>query len=150
MEKKKVTLVIPMYYEEKVAEECYKRVKANLEKFVGQEGVDSSKIVLGIPFFTRVWEEKDGELVRKEPINMNKIQNIVPENASKTWDDDLKQYYIEFEKDGITYKIWAEDEESIKAKLSLIDEYNLAGAAYWMKDMETDSIWSVISKELGI
>ena len=32
MEKKKVTLVIPMYYEEKVAEECYKRVKENLEK----------------------------------------------------------------------------------------------------------------------
>lgn len=27
MEKKKITLVIPMYYEEKVAEECYKRVK---------------------------------------------------------------------------------------------------------------------------
>ena len=27
MEKKKVTLVIPMYYEEKVAEECYHRVK---------------------------------------------------------------------------------------------------------------------------
>ena len=32
MEKKKVTLVIPMYYEEKVADECYKRVKQNLEK----------------------------------------------------------------------------------------------------------------------
>jgi len=32
MEKKKVTLVIPMYYEEKVANECYKRVKENLEK----------------------------------------------------------------------------------------------------------------------
>ena len=29
MEKKKVTLVIPMYYEEKVVEECYKRVKSN-------------------------------------------------------------------------------------------------------------------------
>lgn len=32
MEKKKVTLVIPMYYEEKVAEECYQRVKKCLEK----------------------------------------------------------------------------------------------------------------------
>ena len=32
MEKKKVTLVIPMYYEEKVADECYKRVKENLVK----------------------------------------------------------------------------------------------------------------------
>ena len=29
---KKISMVIPMYYEEKVAEECYKRVKENLEK----------------------------------------------------------------------------------------------------------------------
>lgn len=32
MKDKKITLVIPMYYEEKVANECYKRVKSNLEK----------------------------------------------------------------------------------------------------------------------
>ena len=32
MKKKKISLVIPMYYEEKVAEECYKRVKDNLQK----------------------------------------------------------------------------------------------------------------------
>ena len=32
MENKKISLVIPMYYEEKVVEECYKRVKASLEK----------------------------------------------------------------------------------------------------------------------
>ena len=30
--KKKISLVIPMYYEEKVAEECYRRVKENLDK----------------------------------------------------------------------------------------------------------------------
>lgn len=29
---KKISMVIPMYYEEKVADECYKRVKENLEK----------------------------------------------------------------------------------------------------------------------
>lgn len=29
---KKISMVIPMYYEEKVAEECYRRVKNNLEK----------------------------------------------------------------------------------------------------------------------
>ena len=37
MEKKKVTLVIPMYYEEKVVEECYKRVKSNLDKLENYE-----------------------------------------------------------------------------------------------------------------
>lgn len=31
MKNKKISLVIPMYYEEKVAEECYKRVKKTLE-----------------------------------------------------------------------------------------------------------------------
>ena len=35
MEKKKVTLVIPMYYEEKVVDECYRRVKDNLDKLDG-------------------------------------------------------------------------------------------------------------------
>ena len=29
---KKVSMVIPMYYEEQVAEECYKRVTENLKK----------------------------------------------------------------------------------------------------------------------
>ena len=37
MEKKKVTLVIPMYYEEKVADECYKRVKENLNRLENYE-----------------------------------------------------------------------------------------------------------------
>ena len=37
MEKKKVSLVIPMYYEEKVANECYKRVKECLEKLENYE-----------------------------------------------------------------------------------------------------------------
>ena len=127
----------------------YNWVKANIEKFLGQEGVDSDKIILGIPFYTRVWEENDGE-VKSSVIDMKNIDKIVPENATKTWDNELKQYYIEYEEDGVTNKIWAEDEESIKAKLSLISEYNLAGAAYWEKDREPDSIWDIVSENLGI
>lgn len=128
----------------------YGWVKVNLNKFVGQEGVKPEKIILGMPFFTRVWEEQNGKLVSNSAIDMNKIDRVVPEGASKVWDDDLKQYYIEFEEDGIRNRIWAEDKESIKAKLSLIKEYNLAGAAYWEKDRETNSIWDVISQELGV
>ena len=128
----------------------YNWVKANLNKFVGQEGVEPDKLILGIPFFTRVWEEENGKLISKSPINMEKIEEFLPDGVSKTWDDDLKQYYVEFEEDGITYKIWVEDEESIKEKLSLIEEYELAGAAYWTKDMETDSIWDLISETLNV
>lgn len=127
----------------------YNWVEANVQKFLGQEGVKPEKLILGIPFYTRVWEESNGEIT-SSTINMKDIDSIVPKNASKTWDDNLKQYYIEYEKDGITHKIWAEDEESITAKLSLITEYNLAGAAFWTKDRESPSIWSIVSESLGV
>ena len=46
--------------------------------------------------------------------------------------------------------MWIEDETSFKAKLNLVTEYHLAGAAYWTKGMEKDSIWKVVSETLGI
>ena len=127
----------------------YDWVKMNIEKFIGQEDVEPEKIILGIPFYTRLWEENNGTL-EKYTVDMEDIEEVIPEGATRTWDDNLKQYYVEFVEDGITNKIWIEDAESIKAKISLVSEYNLAGAAYWAKDREPASIWPVISEALGV
>lgn len=127
----------------------YDWVKMNIEKFIGQEDVEPEKIILGIPFYTRLWEENNGTL-EKYTVDMEDIEEVIPEGATRTWDDNLKQYYVEFVEDGITNKIWIEDAESIKAKLSLVSEYNLAGSAYWAKDREPASIWPVISEALGL
>ena len=127
----------------------YDWVKANIEKFIGQEAVKPEKIILGIPFYTRLWEENSGNL-ECYTVDMEDIEEVIPENVTRTWDDNLKQYYVEFVEDGITNKMWIEDAESIKAKLSLVSEYKLAGAAYWTKDREPDSIWPVISEALGV
>ena len=124
-------------------------VKANINKFLGQEGVDSSKLILGVPFYTRVWIEKDGELYSKV-WDMEDIYENIPEGTNIEWDDSLKQNYAEYEQDGATYKVWIEDDDSIKAKLELVNEYNLAGAAYWEKDREPDKIWNTISEVLSI
>ena len=129
----------------------YNWVEANINKFLGQEGVEAEKIILGIPFYTRIWEEdSNGNLIGKSARFMKDIDDIVPEDAPRVWIDELKQYYIEYTENGITYKVWNEDEESIKAKLSLVEQYNLAGAAYWEKDREPDTIWSMISEALGV
>lgn len=119
----------------------------NIKKFLGQEGVKSEKIILGIPFYTRLWKETDGTLT-SSVVNMRSVQ--IPEGVEAVWDENTKQNYIEYEKDGTTYKMWIEDEESIKAKLDLINEYNLAGAGFWSKDRETNTIWSVVAEKLGI
>lgn len=128
---------------------CY-WVEANITKFLGQEGVPAEKLILGMPFYTRFWEEKDGKLISKDTVNMNKIDNVIPNNVEKQWDENLKQYYIEYKENDVTCKMWIEDETSFKAKLNLVTEYHLAGAAYWTKGMEKDSIWKVVSETLGI
>ena len=127
----------------------YDWVENSLKKFIDREEVDSSKIVLGIPFYTRVWTEENGKL-DSFTVEMKETDNYIPEGVEKEWKDDVKQNYVEDQKNGKTYKIWIEDEESIKCKLELIQKYNLAGAAYWEKDRESDSIWKLISEELNI
>lgn len=124
-------------------------LEVNITKFLGQEGVPAEKLVLGLPFYTRLWQEKDGKLV-KEPgtVSMKRMEASIPTGTQKQWDENLKQYYVEYNKNGSTYKMWIEDETSFTAKLDLVSKYNLAGAAYWMKDMETDNIWNIISSKL--
>lgn len=122
-------------------------VEANVKKFLGQEEVKAEKIILGIPFYTRVWKEINGNVI-SSVVNIGNVNNLIPSNATKTWDEDLQQYYVEYKKGGVTYKIWVEDEKSIEAKLDLVSKYNLGGAAYWEYDRATNSIWNLIESKI--
>ncbi|MFR7666291.1 MAG: glycosyl hydrolase family 18 protein [Clostridia bacterium] len=124
-------------------------VEANIKKFLGQEGVEASKIILGTPFYTRIWTENNGSVTSKV-VNMKNIASNIPDGTKTTWDDSLKQNYAEYEKGGKTYKIWIEDAKSLRCKLELVNTYNLAGAAYWEKDRETDDIWDMVSEVLNV
>ena len=124
-------------------------MEANIKKFLGQEEVAANKIILGTPFYTRVWIEENGKLNSKV-MDMKDIYSSLPAGTKVEWDDSLKQNYAEYKKEGKTYKIWIEDNESIKCKLNLVNNYSLAGAAYWEKDRETDDIWDIVSETLDI
>lgn len=123
-------------------------VETNLKKFIDREEIKSKKIILGIPLYTRLWTEKDGKVTSKI-VNMKAVNDVLPKDVTKNWNDELKQNYIEYTKDGATYKMWIEDEESIRAKVSLVSQYNLAGTAAWAKDRENKEIWTVIKEELN-
>lgn len=128
----------------------YDWVEANLKKFLGQEGVDADKIILGIPFYTRLWVEQNGNILSRDTVAMKSVDSVLPSNVEKEWNEELKQYYLEYTKNGSTYKMWIEDEKSIEEKINLISKYNLAGAAFWEKDMEIDSVWNLVSSKLEI
>ena len=126
----------------------YNWIETNVKKLIDREEVKSEKIILGIPFYTRLWQEKNGKL-SSQTVSMKEIDKTLPKNVQKVWNDELKQNYVEYTKNNTTYKMWIEDEESIKAKISLVRQYNLAGIATWEKDRETASIWKVIRENLN-
>ena len=119
--------------------------ETNIKKFLGQETVNSSKLILALPFYTRLWREKDGKITSRV-VNMKDVN--IPANATVTWDDITKQNYYEYDEDGSKYRMWIEDETSIKNKLELVKKYNLAGAGFWEKDREKEDIWAEIKQQL--
>lgn len=125
--------------------------------------VPAEQTILGMPFYTRVWEltpkedaGEDVESASEEYLpytftcseeGMQTVENRYTVNgAQPTWDDATGQYYVEYENGGKTYKIWIENEASLEEKLKVMKENSLAGAAYWKIGFERNSAWDTIIK----
>ncbi|HML87863.1 MAG TPA: glycosyl hydrolase family 18 protein [Methylomusa anaerophila] len=114
--------------------------------------VPKEKLLLGIPFYTREWEETTEYSrikVKARTLSMEQAEKRVKEmNAPMTWLDDKGLYYTEYSKDDKLYRIWLEEERSVSLKAGLVSKYGLAGAASWRKDFEMPQIWEILKTEL--
>ena len=126
----------------------YNWIETSLKKIIDYDEVDTEKIILGIPFYTRQWAiTADGKINSRSVVSM--INTKIPNNVEKKWDDTLKQNYIEYPSGKNTIKMWIEDGTSITAKVSLVAKYNLGGTSAWRKDFETSNVWNIIKDELS-
>jgi spore germination protein YaaH len=108
----------------------------------------AEKIVLGIPFYTRLWKEyeEDGEIVTvSSAYKIQSASNKIEELKIKlNYDEESGQNYGELVVDGVTYRIWNEDSASLKNRLDLVKKYDLAGLAVWQLRYGTDEMWGLI------
>lgn len=128
------------------------------------EMVSADKVINGIPFYSRLWEEvpktdeelaeqagtEEGEYLYKvssSTYGMNGAVNVAADNdAEIVWDDDAMSNYATWTYGDTIYEIWIEDEASVEEKLILMKEYNLAGVSAWKLGLEDSSVWNVIEK----
>ncbi|WP_019553466.1 glycosyl hydrolase family 18 protein [Propionispira raffinosivorans] len=114
------------------------------------KSVPAHKLILGIPFYMRKWEENNGKVTAKT-LTMDAAENLIREKQLQPqWMADQGQYYFEYEEDGKLYRVWQEDARSIALKVGLADKYQLPGVAAWRKGFEKPEIWAVIDKSLNM
>lgn len=119
------------------------------------EDVPAEKVILGLPFYTREWEERPAEnggiAVKSRALSMAQAKRIISQNGSSlSWDEKAGQHFAYYTKGDKVYKIWLEDDKSIQLKAALVNKYDLAGAASWRKGFEEPIIWEVLYNELKL
>lgn len=126
--------------------------------------VPADQIILGIPFYTRIWEltpvegsdgtDSSGDYVlydiSSKAYGMESSYNIVRANGAEIqWLDDCGQHYAEYKQGDSIFKVWLEDAASTEERLKVMQEHQLAGAGYWKLGFETADIWDVIIKYIN-
>ncbi|WP_054742888.1 glycosyl hydrolase family 18 protein [Cellulosilyticum ruminicola] len=114
-------------------------VKKNLEE------VPSDKLVLGIPFYTRLWKETANGLETRS-YTMSAAEAKVKEwGVIPTLDSQSGQLYAEKQVEDGVYKIWLEDSNTIADRIQIVNKYNLAGYGAWKLGLETLDCWDSLA-----
>lgn len=127
----------------------YNYVEAAVENTLKE--VPAEKTIIAVPFYTRLWKEitnEDGTVdITSQAYGMSAAANVFTDHGVEpVWDEETKQYYGEYEYKGALYKMWLEEDNSIEAKMELINAANVAGVAAWKMGLEKSSVWNVIVK----
>ena len=113
------------------------------------EDVASEKIILAVPFYTRIWtEDADGNVKDCQTVDMDSaISHLAGKGVEAVWVDNFGQNYGEYDNgNGETVRIWLEDTRSIEEKLKLIEKYRLGGMGAWRLGLENADLWNTIIK----
>ncbi|MFD2168745.1 glycosyl hydrolase family 18 protein [Tumebacillus lipolyticus] len=136
-------------------------VKGSIQYALDQ-GVPRNKIVLGIPFFGRVWKS-DGTMNGAGVSNSRVPELLAKYGGRVVYDAATKSAKATFTvkpTDEVlvigstrftagTYTLWFENETSIKEKLRLVEKYQLKGTGSWSLTQEADGTWDYYSRWLN-
>ncbi|MBS4172972.1 glycosyl hydrolase family 18 protein [Bacillus sp. FJAT-49736] len=120
-----------------------------------KEGVSPDKIVLGIPFYGRVWSTDRGS-IKGTGVSHKLINGMIAQYNGKVEFDPMEQaprvtFTIKptdktmkvggVELTAGNYILWYDNQESITRKIQLVHKYNLKGTGSWSLNQEDPAMW---------
>lgn len=128
------------------------------------ESVPENQVILGMPFYTRLWSlvanEADTESATEEDAityettstvyGMTSAANLLKEKGIQPeWIAEDGQNYATWNEGNVTYKIWLENASSTEERLKLVSQYSLAGASFWKLGFESSDVWDTVIKYIN-
>ncbi len=111
--------------------------------------VPAEKVINGIPFYTRIWKT-GSEGLSSEAVTMGGAQEFVGDHGiAVRWDETTCQNYGEIQEGDTLYQVWLEDADSIRVKLNVMENFDIAGVAEWRLGHETANVWDVIEEYMN-
>jgi spore germination protein YaaH len=128
----------------------------NLESSVNfylKAGLPKEKFIVGLPYYGRQWEVKNGNLPNStvKYISSPSIATILktyPIEKAKL-DATMSAKYYEYTQNEVTRQIWFSDTAALGPKFEYVKSQNLAGIAIWALGMDhgTMQFWDLIERK---
>ncbi|MCL2571159.1 MAG: glycosyl hydrolase family 18 protein [Defluviitaleaceae bacterium] len=120
------------------------------------EQVPANQLILGLPFYNRVWREVIGNNTvdtRTRRYHGTAYTRAWFEYNGVEWEwlPETGKYYGEFaaleDDETVLFRVWLEDERSMELKLQLFSGYGLAGVSVWNRNFRhNEGLWEVMGQ----
>ncbi|MEE0956188.1 MAG: glycosyl hydrolase family 18 protein [Eubacterium sp.] len=110
--------------------------------------VPKEQVINALPFYSRGWTTS-GTDISSEAFGMDSADQFASEHGIQlSWDDQTGQLYGSVDEGSQKYSIWVENEQSIEAKMKVVQGYDIGGVAAWRLGLERSDVWEIIQKYL--
>ncbi len=138
-------------------------------QFALNEGVAREKLVMGVPFYGRLWSvtqaatADNGSTINGIGVSNSRVLSLLERYDGQLGYDEVKQSpYIKFDIpsgggmyisgkwcDSGQYILWYENERSLKQKLRMLARYGVKGAGSWSLYQEAPGTWDYFADWLN-
>lgn len=111
--------------------------------------VEARRIIMGVPFYTRLWKETATGTGVKVSVEKNMTMDeakdwIYDYRLSGDWSKSDGQYYFAKTEGEVTYRLWQETIYSLELKTKVAAKAGVGGIAAWKLGDETEGTWAAI------
>jgi opacity protein-like surface antigen len=115
-------------------------LETNIEKLLTE--IPEDKLILGMPFYTRVWTGWDGRAHSAVLTERYVEEYLSKHHLTPRWLKKEKQFHIDTKINGVPVKSWLEEQRSIGEKIELARQYKLLGIAFWRYGFEQNTLYA--------